>query len=142
MQKAAGAGTSIRSDVRDGGHHSIVSELVSLIEHVQASVTLLEAARARETALGHREAARQRCRPGRRHASLRKSERRPATCNAGLGAALRFLLDAGPSDHGAASRKATASEPGEPAIAERRRIAILPAMPPLPSGFGESILRR
>lgn len=99
MQKAAGAGASIQSDVRDGGHRSIVSELVSLIEHVQASMTLLEAALARETALGNQEAA----------ANVvvlddvtpryvRASDALHA-CNAGLGAALRFLLDAKPSNH-------------------------------------------
>lgn len=101
MQKAAGAGTSIRSDVRDGGHHSIASELVSLIEHVQASVTLLEAALARETALGRQEAAANVVILDDVTPCYVKASDALHTCNAGLGAALRFLLDAKPSNHGA-----------------------------------------
>ena len=101
MQKAAGAGTSTQSDVRDGGHHSIVSELVSLIEHVQASVTLLEAALARETALGHQEAAANVVVLDDVTPRYVRASDALHTCNAGLGAALRFLLDAKPSNHGA-----------------------------------------
>ncbi|MFZ2155543.1 MAG: hypothetical protein WAV72_05410 [Bradyrhizobium sp.] len=101
MQKAAGAGTSIQSDVRDGGHHSIVSELVSLIEHVQASVMLLEAALARETDLGHQEAAANVGILDDVTPRYVKASDALHTCNAGLGAALRFLLDAKPPNHGA-----------------------------------------
>ncbi|QWG13594.1 hypothetical protein KMZ29_02305 [Bradyrhizobium sediminis] len=97
MQKAAGA--SIQSDVRDGGHHSIISELVSLIEHVQAS--MLEATLARETALGHQEAAANVVVLDDVTPRYVKASDALHTCNAGLGAALRFLLDARPSNHGA-----------------------------------------
>ena len=50
MQWTDGGGASVRADVRDDGHHSIVSELVSLIGHVEASMARLEAAIAREAA--------------------------------------------------------------------------------------------
>lgn len=56
MQAAAGGGTLSQFGDRNDGHHSIVSELVSLIEHVQASMELFEAAVARETAPGNQEA--------------------------------------------------------------------------------------
>jgi hypothetical protein len=101
MQKAASGGASIQSDVRDGGHHSIVAELVSLIEHVQASVTLLEAALARETALGNQEAAANVVVLDDVTPRYVKASDALHTCNAGLGAALRFLLDAKPSNHDA-----------------------------------------
>ena len=44
-------GVSARSDDRNDGDRSIVSELVSLIEHVRASMKLIESAIAMEPAL-------------------------------------------------------------------------------------------
>jgi len=51
MQSAA-CGVSVRSDDRNDGDASIVLELVSLIEHVRASMKLIESAIAMEPALG------------------------------------------------------------------------------------------
>jgi len=52
MQSAEGSGFSARSDDRNDGEGSIVSELVSLIEHVRASMKLIESATAMEPAPG------------------------------------------------------------------------------------------
>jgi hypothetical protein len=57
MQNAAGGGAIVQSEGRNEGYHSIVSELVSLIEHVQAGMKLLESAIASETAPGGQEVA-------------------------------------------------------------------------------------
>ena len=51
MRSAEGGGFSTRSDDRDDGEGSIVAELVSLIEHVRASMKLIESAIAMEPAL-------------------------------------------------------------------------------------------
>src|SRR6266852_7645956 len=51
MQSAEGGGVSARSDDRNDGDRSIVSELVSLIEHIRASMKLIESAIAMEPAL-------------------------------------------------------------------------------------------
>jgi hypothetical protein len=51
MQNAAGGGASVHPDVGNDSYQSIVSDLVSLIAHVQASIKLLESAIARESPL-------------------------------------------------------------------------------------------
>jgi hypothetical protein len=51
MQNAEGGGVSARSDDRNDGNGSIVSELVSLIEHARASMKLIESAIAMEPPL-------------------------------------------------------------------------------------------
>jgi hypothetical protein len=45
MQNAA-AGDALISSDRNDGHDPIVSDLLSLIEHVQASIALIEGSRA------------------------------------------------------------------------------------------------
>ena len=50
-----GGGIVIEPDDRNEAYHSVVSELVALIEHVQASLRLIEQAIARETTLGGQE---------------------------------------------------------------------------------------
>jgi hypothetical protein len=100
MQTAAGVGTLSPFGDRNGGHHSIVSELVSLIEHVQASMELLEAAVAAETAPGNQEAASNvfvldDVTPRYLEASAALS-----ACNASLGVALHYLQDARTARHG------------------------------------------
>jgi|SRR5882724_7478315 len=52
MQSAEGGGFSARSDDRNDGEGSIVSELVSVIEHIRASMKLIESAIAMEPAFG------------------------------------------------------------------------------------------
>ncbi len=102
MQKAAGGGASIQSEDRSDGHHSIVSELVSLIAHVQASMKLLEAAIAREAAPGNQEVAANVIVLDDVTPRYVKANAVLNSCNADLDAALRFLLDARTSKHGTA----------------------------------------
>jgi hypothetical protein len=54
MQNAA-SNASPRSGGPDDSHNAIVSDLASLIAHVQASMTLIETAIARESPLGNQE---------------------------------------------------------------------------------------
>jgi hypothetical protein len=60
MQNAASGGGAIeprdRNEDRNDAYHSVVSILVALIDHVQASLMLIETAIARET-VGSQEAA-------------------------------------------------------------------------------------
>ena len=53
MRNAAAGDASTQSADRNDGHHSIVSDVLSLIEHIQASIALIEAALEREAALGN-----------------------------------------------------------------------------------------
>lgn len=115
MQKAAGGGASIQSDDRSDDHHSIVSELVSLIAHVQASIKLLEAAIARETAPGDQEVAANVVVLDDVTPRYAKANAALNSCDADLGAALRFLLDAGASKHGS----------GEFARSDRRPVRLI-----------------
>ena len=57
MQNAVGIGTVAPSCERRDGDQAIVSDLVSLIERVEASVRLIEAAIAKETCFGDQETA-------------------------------------------------------------------------------------
>ena len=57
MQAAADGGAPGPSGDRNDGYHSIVSELVSLIARVQASMKQLEAAITRESTPGSQDAA-------------------------------------------------------------------------------------
>ena len=56
MQTPATGGIAIDPEDRDDAYRSVVSDLVSLIEHVQGSLRLIEEAIARETAVGGHEA--------------------------------------------------------------------------------------
>jgi hypothetical protein len=57
MRNAKGGAGSTRSGNQNDGRHSIVSDLVSLIEHVQASMALIETAIATEASPGSQQAA-------------------------------------------------------------------------------------
>lgn len=52
MQNAADGGIVIEPEDRNDAYHSVLSGLVSLIDHVQASLTLIETAIAREISFG------------------------------------------------------------------------------------------
>ena len=100
MQSAEGGGFSARSDVRNDGEGSIVSELVSLIEHIRASMKLIESAIAMEPALGD---------PGTSanvvvldHVTTRYQNARTAlnTCIISLEVTLHLLRDTKRSPHG------------------------------------------
>lgn len=99
MQNAARGGAIGQSESPNENYHSIVSGLVSLIEHVQTSMKLLESAIAGETAPGSQEAANVIIlddvtpRYARVIAAL-------CSCNAGLGVALHVLQDTRTARHG------------------------------------------
>lgn len=93
MQNAAGSGTSAPSEDRNDLHRAIVSDLVSLIESVQASMKLIESAIDREAPFGNQEIGTNVVvlddvtpRYVRVRAALNN-------CEADLDAALQFLLD-------------------------------------------------
>lgn len=81
------------SSDRNDAHHSIVSELASLIERVQAGMKLLEAAIARETAPGNQDAASNVFVLDDVTPRYEEANAALKTCNAGLGVALHYLLD-------------------------------------------------
>ena len=108
MQAATDGRVPAPSSDRNDSHHSIVSELVSLIDHVQFGMKQLEATIARESAPGNQDAA------GNvfvlddvtpRYAKVNAAL---DVCNAGLGIALHHLLDArAPDTSPAIPRRAT-----------------------------------
>src|SRR4051794_15941043 len=106
MQKVAGGEDSRHSGDRNNGDHAIASELVSLIEHVRASMKLLEAAIASESAAGNQEAAGNVFVLDDVMPRYIKANAALSACNAGLGVALHYLLDA------RAARQGTSESPG------------------------------
>ncbi len=111
MQNAAGGGISDHPNRGGNRYQAIVSDLVSLIEHMQASMKLIESAIAEEAPFGNREVT-----PGvielddvtpryvRTNAALE-------TCTAGLAVALHFVLDASVSTLGPSKRKGVDRRP-------------------------------
>ena len=57
MQNPIGGGIAIEPDDRHDAYRSVVSDVISLIEHVQASLRLIEGEIARETASGSQDTA-------------------------------------------------------------------------------------
>ena len=55
MQNPHGGDIASEPDDRNDAYRSVVSDVISLIEHVKASLTLIEQEIARETALGSQE---------------------------------------------------------------------------------------
>jgi len=99
MQCAEGGGFSARSDHRNDGEGSIVSEFVSLTEHVRANLRLIESAIAMEPGLSD---------PGTSanvvvldDVTPRYQNARAAlnTCNSSLEVTLHLLRDAKRSPH-------------------------------------------
>ncbi len=100
MQNAASGGPSAASEDPSDLHRAIVSDLMSLIERVRASVKLIELASAGEAPLGYQEAGTNifvlddvTPRYLRARAALN-------CCESHLGAALRAVLDARTSQPG------------------------------------------
>ena len=81
---------------------AIVSDLISLVEHVQASISLIEGAIARETSVGDGEAANVIVLDDVTPQYL-KAGHALHSCSANLDAALRSLFDARASAHAAAT---------------------------------------
>jgi hypothetical protein len=104
MQNAEGGDASFQFDDRNYNYRSIVSNLISMIEHVQAGIKLIESAIVQESPPGDQDVAANIVvlddvtpRYLRAGAALN-------TCNAGLGVALHVLLDAKTSHHQADER--------------------------------------
>lgn len=88
MQNAEGGSVSAQSDDRYDGLGSIVLDIVSLIERVQASTRLVESAI--ESPLGHQEIA----------ANVVNARAALNACNASLEVTLHLLLDSKRSKNG------------------------------------------
>jgi hypothetical protein len=111
MQAATDGRDPDPSGDRNDSHHSVISELVSLIEHVQTSMKQIEAAITRESAPGTQDAASNvfvlddvTPRYVKAYAALN-------ACNAGLGVALHHLLDARSPRHQAGDFTASDRRP-------------------------------
>jgi hypothetical protein len=107
----AGSG-SARSGDRNDSRHSIVSDLVSLIEHVQASMGLIESAIAMEAAPGRGQVAADLVVLDDVTPRYQNARAALSTCNARLGMALLLLLGA----------RALPCEADEPARCEFRPV--------------------
>ena len=99
MRNAAAGDASTQSADRNDGHHSIVSDVLSLIEHVQASIALIEAALEREAALGNADIPANVVVLDDVTPRYMKTSAALSTCRAGLGVALHILLDARTTRH-------------------------------------------
>jgi hypothetical protein len=99
MQGAAGGGVAVESDRRNDNYDSIVSNLASLIEHVEARMKLIESAIASEAFPGNEDIAANVVVLDDVTPCYVKASAALNTCNAGLGAALHYLLDIGTSRH-------------------------------------------
>jgi len=99
MQDAAVDRSAIEADDRNDVYHSIVSDLVSLIEHVQASLTLTEQA-AGEASLGDQDFAANIIVLDDVTPRYAKVSGALKVCDADLGIALLSLLDSGAPQRG------------------------------------------
>lgn len=103
MQNAAGDGIAFGPDGQNDSYRSVVSDLVSLIERVQASLRLIEQTMVPENSFGGQESASDIVvlddvspRYARAAAALK-------ACDANLGTALHFLLDSPAPRRGASA---------------------------------------
>ena len=97
MQNAADDGIEIQPDDQNDAYRSVVSDLVSLMGHVQASLKLIESAVARETSLGNHDAASNIIVLDDVTPRYAKASAALKACDASLGITLHFLLDSGTS---------------------------------------------
>ena len=111
MQNAAGGGISAQFDVRNDSYHSIVSDLVSLVERVRESMKLIELAVAEETSAGNQELAANVIVLDDITPRYAKAYAELAASNAGLGMALHLLLDTRTPRDGTDARDGNARRP-------------------------------
>jgi hypothetical protein len=90
-------GTKVQTDGRNENYSSVVSDLMSLIEHMQASMKMLEGAIARELPLAAQETGDNVIVLDDITPCYLKANAALHACRAGLGVALHFLVDAEPS---------------------------------------------
>jgi hypothetical protein len=99
MQNAARDGREIRPD--DHAYRLVVSDLVSLLGHVQASLKLIELAVAGEASPGNHDAAPNVIVLDDVTPCYAQASAALKACDASLGMTLHFLLDSGTSMHAA-----------------------------------------
>jgi hypothetical protein len=100
MQNITGSPLPARSDDRDDIYRAVVADLVSLIEHIQASLTMIDTAIASEASAAVQELAANVVVLDDVTPRYQKAGAALKACDAGLGVALHFL------------REPMASEPG------------------------------
>jgi hypothetical protein len=100
MQIATGDGIELGPDGQNVSYRSIVSDLVSLIEHVQASLRLIEQTMVRETSPGGQENAANVVVLDNVSPRYAKATAALKACDANLGIALHVLLDSRTSGRG------------------------------------------
>ena len=103
MQNAAGDGIAFGPDGQNDSYRSVVSDLVSLIEHVQASLRLIERTMVPETSPGGQENAANVVVLDDVSPRYVKAAAALKACDANLGIALDFLLDSRTSGRGASA---------------------------------------
>jgi hypothetical protein len=101
MQNAADSDATAQNH----GYGPIVSDLLALIEHVQASLQLIEAAIGREAPSGNQEVAANIIILDDVTPRYAKAKAALSACSAGLGVAVHFLLESRPSKDGADDRR-------------------------------------
>jgi hypothetical protein len=94
------AGNDVTVEDRNDAHRLIMSDMKSLIEHVQASLRMIESAIVRETSLGNEETSANVIVPDDITPRYTKADAALRACDAGLGAALEFLLDSAAAERG------------------------------------------
>jgi hypothetical protein len=111
MQKAEDGNASVQSGSQNHGYGPVVSDLVALIEHVQASMQLIDAAIAREAPPGNQEVATNVIVLDDVTPRYAKAKAALGACNAGLGVALHYLLESRTSKYGADESAKSDSRP-------------------------------
>ena len=97
MQNAANGGIAIEPEDRNDAYRSVVSDLVSLIGHVQASLTLIEQAISREMSVGSQETSANVIVLDDVTPPYMSATAALKACDVNLAIALRSLLDSKPS---------------------------------------------
>jgi hypothetical protein len=100
MQNPQGGGIAIEPADRNDAYHSVVSDLVALIEHVQASLRLVEQEIARETASGSQESSTNVIELDDVTPPYMRATAALKACDANLAVALHSLLDSKTPEHG------------------------------------------
>jgi hypothetical protein len=93
MQNVTGSPVPAQSDDRDDIYRAVVADLASLIEHIQASLTLIETALAKEAAAAVQELAANVVVLDDVTPCYLKAGAALKACDAGLGVALHFLRE-------------------------------------------------
>jgi hypothetical protein len=103
MQNAAGNGVALAAHEQNATYRAVVSDLVSLVEHVQKSLRLIEQTIATEMTRGSPESSTNIIVLDDISPRFVKADAALQACDVNLGIALRSLLDSSDSDPCAAS---------------------------------------